>query len=75
MGKRVDKDPTMELSTSQLVPDRVRGDASVWAQSVVGTDQFAPAPPAKRDRRALWIALGFAVFTALAAGALYVLVV
>ncbi len=74
MGKRVDKDPTMEMSTSQLVPDRVDHNASVWAQSVVGSDQFAPAP-AKRDRRPLWIAIGFAVFTAVAASVIYLFVV
>jgi hypothetical protein len=73
MGKRVDNDSTMEMSTSQLVPDRVDHDASVWGQSVVGTEQFAPAP-VKRDRRALWIAIGFVVFTAVAATALYLTV-
>jgi len=66
MGKRVDNDSTMEMSTSQLVPDRVDHDASVWGQAVVGTDQFAPAP-VKRDRRALWVAMAFVVFTAVAA--------
>lgn len=71
MGKRVDNDSTMEMSTSQLVPDRVDHDASVWGKSVVGTDQFAPA---KRDRRALWIAIGFVVFTAVAATAIYLTV-
>jgi hypothetical protein len=69
MGKRVDNDSTMEMSTSQLVPDRVDHDASVWGKAVVGTDQFAPAP-VKRDRRALWIAIAFVVFTALAATAI-----
>jgi hypothetical protein len=73
MGKRVDNDSTMEMSTSQLVPDRVDHDASVWGKSVVGTDQFAPAP-VKRDRRALWIALGFVVFTAVAATAIFLTV-
>jgi hypothetical protein len=73
MGKRVDNDSTMELSTSQLVPDRPDHDASVWGQSVVGTEQFAPAP-VKRDRRALWIALAFIVFTGVAAGVIYQLV-
>lgn len=69
MGKRVDNDSTMEMSTSQLVPDKVDHDASVWGKAVVGSDQFAPAP-VKRDRTALWIAIAFVVFTALAAGAL-----
>jgi hypothetical protein len=72
MGKRLDRDPTIEVSTSQLVPDRVPGDASVWAQSVVGTDQFAPAA-VKRDRRPLWIVIGFVVFTAIAAGLIFAL--
>jgi len=73
MGKRVDNDSTMEMSTSQLVPDRVDHDASVWGKAVVGTEQFAPAP-VKRDRRALWIAVGFVVFTAAAAVAIYLTV-
>lgn len=74
MGKRVDKDPTMEMSTSQLVPDRADHDASVWGQSVVGSDQFTPVV-VKRDRRALWIAIGFGVVTAIAASVLYLFVV
>ena len=73
MGKRVDNDSTMEMSTSQLVPDRVDHDASVWGKAVVGTDQFAP-DPVQRDRRPLWIALGFVVFAAVAATAIYLLV-
>ena len=73
MGKRVDNDSTMEMSTSQLVPDRVDHDASVWGKAVVGTDQFAPAP-VKRDRRARWLALGFVVFAAVAATAIYLTV-
>ncbi len=73
MGKRVDNDSTMEMSTSQLVPDRVDHDASVWGKAVVGTDQFTRAP-VKRDRRPLWIALGFVVFTAVAATAIYLVV-
>lgn len=73
MGKRVDNDSTMEMSTSQLVPDRVDHDASVWGKAVVGSDQFAPVP-VKRDRTALWIAIGFVLFTAIAAAAVIALV-
>ena len=65
MGKRGDKgDPTMEVSTSQLVGgEPPRGDASVWKQVVVGTDQFAPSPnPQKpKSRRAVWLGLAAAV--------------
>lgn len=46
MAKRVDNDSTMELSTSQLVPDKPDHDASVWGQVVVDADQFAPKPAA-----------------------------
>lgn len=45
MAKRVDNDSTMELSTSQLVPDQPDHDASVWGQVVVSPDQFAPQAP------------------------------
>ena len=45
MAKRVDNDSTMELSTSQLVPDQPDHDASVWGQVVISPDQFAPQPP------------------------------
>lgn len=62
----------MELSTSQLVPDAPRGDASVWKQSVVGTDQFAPAPSPRRDRTWVLIVIGFVVFTAVAAAVVLV---
>lgn len=72
MGKRVDNDSTMEMSTSQLVPDRVDHDASMWGKTVVGSDQFVPAP-VKRDRTALWIAIGFVLFTAIAAAAVIAL--
>ena len=51
MAKRVDHDSTMEMSTSQLVPDSPRADASVWKQVVVGTDQFAPTPERTTARR------------------------
>lgn len=44
MAKRPDNDSTMELSTSQLVPDQPDHDASVWGQVVVDSDQFAPQP-------------------------------
>lgn len=73
MGKRVDNDSTMEMSTSQLVPERVDHDASVWGQKIVGTEQFAPAP-VKRDRKAMWVALVFIVFTAVAAAVVIALV-
>lgn len=45
MAKRPDNDSTMELSTSQLVPDQPDNDASVWGQVVVSPDQFAPQAP------------------------------
>ncbi len=49
MAKRVDNDSTQELSTSQLVPDQLDHDASVWGQVVVSPDEFAPraAKPTK----------------------------
>jgi hypothetical protein len=46
-GDKPDHDATMEMSTSQLVPDQPDHDASVWRQEVVGSDAFAPAPKAK----------------------------
>jgi hypothetical protein len=64
MGKRVDNDSTMEMSTSQLVPDVPRHDQSVWKQSVVGTE---PA------RRALWVVIAILLLT-IAAGAIALLV-
>jgi hypothetical protein len=45
MAKRPDNDSTMELSTSQLVPDQPDNDASVWGQVVVSPDQFSPQAP------------------------------
>lgn len=45
MVKRPDNDSTMELSTSQLVPDQPDHDASVWGQVVVSSDQFSPQLP------------------------------
>lgn len=79
MAKRVDNDSTMELSTSQLVPDKPDHDASVWGQVVVSPEQFAPkapkaskpaplpAAPARRSNRAaLWIFLGFVAIAAIA---------
>jgi hypothetical protein len=80
MAKRVDNDSTMELSTSQLVPDKPDHDASVWGQVVVEPEQFAPkapkpgkpasplvaAPVAPPNRAALWIFLGFIIVTAIA---------
>ncbi|MGE0401055.1 MAG: hypothetical protein AB7T06_30375 [Kofleriaceae bacterium] len=87
MAKRVDNDSTMELSTSQLVPDKPDHDASVWGQVVVSPDQFSPqapkpskaarlpdaAPaPAPSSRAALWIFLGFILVAAIG-GALVVI--
>ena len=76
MAKRVDNDSTMELSTSQLVPDKPDHDASVWGQVVVSSEQFtptvpAPAAKARGSRAALWIFLGFLAMAAVA-GALIV---
>ena len=73
MGKRIEKDPTMELSTSQLVPEPARGDASVWKQAVVGTDQFAPEATASPVRRWILIAVGL-VLLAAASAAAYLLI-
>jgi hypothetical protein len=71
MAKRVDHDSTMELSTSQLVPDAppvkkrpsigAQNDMSVWKQVVVGTDDFAPAAPVKTRSRVWLILLGLGV--------------
>jgi hypothetical protein len=88
MAKRVDNDSTMELSTSQLVPDQPDNDASVWGQVVVSPEQFTPqAPKASKpakladvvapavpasNRAALWIFLAFIVVAAVA-GALIVI--
>ncbi len=79
MAKRVDNDSTMELSTSQLVPDKPDHDASVWGQVVVSPEQFAPkapkaskpaplpaAPARPSNRAALWIFLGFVAIAAIA---------
>jgi len=71
MGKRVDNDSTMELSTSQLVPDSPRGDASVWKQVVVGTDQFTPAPAPSSGRRWGLILVGLVLLAAAAVAAGY----
>jgi hypothetical protein len=70
MAKRLDNDATMEMSTSQLVPDQPRGDVSVWNQKVVSSDQFAPtpAPTGSGKRVALWIFVAFVVFAAVAIG-------
>lgn len=76
MAKRVDNDSTMELSTSQLVPDKPDNDASVWGQIVVSPEQFTPklppAPAATKSHAALWIFLGFLAVAAVA-GTLIVL--
>jgi hypothetical protein len=65
MAKPADNDATMEVSTSQLVPDAPRprvmpppisqNDMSVWKQVVVSTDDFAPPAkaPTGRGRRLL----------------------
>ncbi|MEO8705171.1 MAG: hypothetical protein ABI867_34315 [Kofleriaceae bacterium] len=59
-AKVIDKnDSTMEVSTSQLVPDAgiPKNDRSVWKQVVVSSDDFAaPAKPAKpANPRRWWI--------------------
>lgn len=73
MGKRVDHDSTMEMSTSQLVPDVPRHDQSVWKQTVVGSDQFAPTPRASSGGRRILLLVCFLVLAAAAgAGAYYV---
>lgn len=73
MGKRADHDSTMELSTSQLVPDKpaVNHDASVWLGKTVGSDQFAPAEKPKRNKTALVIVILFVLFTAGAAAGIF----
>ncbi|HSK02408.1 MAG TPA: hypothetical protein VK932_14245, partial [Kofleriaceae bacterium] len=69
MGKRADNDATMEVSTSQLVPDalpRARAprppmspnDVSVWKQVVVGSADFAPPPKARTGRGRRWLIAG-----------------
>jgi len=82
MAKRADPgDETMELSTSQLVPDeRPRRrmpppqispqDASVWKQVVVGSNDFAPPPKARSGRARTWAIAGVAA-AALAGGGAY----
>jgi hypothetical protein len=81
MAKRVDPgDQTMELSTSQLVPDapaRPRmpppqiapHDASVWKQVVVGSADFAPPPKARSGRARTWAIVGAASIAAGVGGA------
>ena len=65
-------DRTMEVSASQLVPDKPKpppkrpvgpqNDMSMWAGAVVGGDQFMPAPaPAKQGRGKGWLLGGVAV--------------
>ncbi|MBA3465267.1 MAG: hypothetical protein H0T46_35375 [Deltaproteobacteria bacterium] len=71
MGKRVDHDSTMEMSTSQLVPDVPRHDQSVWKQTVVGTDQFAPTQRGSGVRRIVLLLCFLALAAAAAAGAYY----
>ena len=73
MGKRADHDATMELSTSQLVPDKpkVNHDASVWGGKTVGSEQFAPAPRPAKSRPVLVIAILFGLFVAGAAAGIY----
>ncbi|MGE0549930.1 MAG: hypothetical protein AB7O24_01195 [Kofleriaceae bacterium] len=76
MAKRIHQnDSTMEVSTSQLVADPPKtpgprrsvppNDASVWMQSVVSGDEFAPAPAKAKPR-----VRGLVVFGVLAAAAL-----
>ena len=73
MGKRADHDSTMELSTSQLVPDKpaVNHDASVWGGKTVGSEQFAPAPQPRGNKNALVIAILFLLFIAGASAGIY----
>ena len=73
MGKRADHDSTMELSTSQLVPDKpaVNHDASVWLGKTVGSEQFTPAAKPKGNKTALVIAVLFLLFIAGAAAGIY----
>jgi hypothetical protein len=81
MGKRADHDSTMEVSTSQLVPDalpRGRGprppmspnDVSVWKQVVDGAADFAPPPKARPGRGRRWLIAG-ALGLGVAAGGAY----
>jgi hypothetical protein len=83
MAKRPDKhDATMEVSSSQLVPDApkppfrqpippkggAQNDMSLWAGAVVGGDQFTPAPiQPKSGGGGRWI-LAVGVALALAGG-------
>ena len=73
MGKRADHDSTMELSTSQLVPDKpkVNHDASMWAGKTVGSEQFAPAPKPKSNKTALVIVILFVLFIGGAAAGIF----
>lgn len=73
MGKRADHDATMELSTSQLVPDKpaVDHDASVWGGKTVGSEQFAPAPKPRGNKTALVIAILVVLFIAGAAAGIF----
>ena len=63
----------MELSTSQLVPDKpaLNHDASVWCGKTVGSEQFAPAPKPRGSSNALVIVVLFVLFTAGAAVAIF----
>jgi hypothetical protein len=76
--KRADNDATMELSTSQLVPDALPrkraprppispNDVSMWKHVVVGSDDFAPPPAARPGRGRRWVLAG-ALGAGIAAG-------
>lgn len=73
MGKRADHDATMELSTSQLVPDKAKvdHDASVWGGKTVGSEQFVPAAKPRSNKNALVIAILFLLFIVGAAAGIF----
>jgi cytoskeletal protein RodZ len=64
MAKRVDHDSTMEVSSSQLVPDAKKrpqphrapgvdkNDVSMWIGGVVGAEEFAGKKP--KPKRIVW---------------------
>jgi hypothetical protein len=72
MAKRVDHDSTMEVSSSQLVPDAKKrpqphrapgvdkNDVSMWIGNVVGADDFAGGKKPK-PKRIVWGRVIFAV--------------
>jgi hypothetical protein len=81
-------EPTVPLTDSQLIPAPPKPprllpekpkpkprphDVSVWKGTVVGSDEFAPAPKVRKSvsSRAIWIVVGLAAVAA-AAGVYYV---